>query len=80
MSSTSSPARVSALLSGLSGRAYRCACAVLGAVCADAAARPLHWVYDANAMREHLRGREDQPEFHPENRSPYYKLETGGLI
>ena len=51
--------------------------AVLGAVVADAASRPLHWVYDANSMKKHLKGRENTPEFDPVSRSPYYKLETG---
>ena len=31
----------------------RAAASILGAVVADAAARPLHWVYDRNALGVH---------------------------
>ena len=59
---------------------------ILGACVADAASRPLHWVYDMNAMNKYLNeeecgdllvDRNMEPEFYPENRSPFYSLPTG---
>jgi hypothetical protein len=44
---------------------------------ADAAARPLHWVYDLNELNKQIKGREERPEFLPESKSPYYSLKTG---
>lgn len=54
----------------------RVAC-LLGAAVADAAARPLHWVYDMRDMRAAVAGREASPEFLPTNKSPFYSLATG---
>ena len=58
--------------------------ALLGACVADAASRPLHWVYDMEALEKYLNetfadgiDRNKQPEFYPENRSPFYSLPTG---
>lgn len=57
--------------------------AMLGACVADAAARPLHWVYDMGALKKYLTSglggvdRMEEPEFFPENRSPFYSLPTG---
>ena len=51
--------------------------AVVGAAVADAAARPLHWVYDNNALQSYIRDVADTPEFFPENKSPFYSLPTG---
>ena len=60
--------------------------AILGACVADAAARPLHWVYDMSALNRYLGqkiGDTDEeksidrykyPEFFPENRSPFYNV------
>jgi len=43
---------------------------------ADAAARPLHWVYDMELMEELMKDGQD-PEFWPESMSPFYTLPTG---
>jgi hypothetical protein len=50
---------------------------ILGACVCDAASRPLHWVYEVNKLNEYLKGNEAKPEFFPENKSPFYSLETG---
>eukprot|EP00731_Ephydatia_muelleri_P038458 Em0769g2a len=50
--------------------------AILGAVIADAAAQPVHWVYDEDALKEALKGHA-QPEFLPQSVNPYYRLATG---
>jgi len=55
----------------------RAAASILGAVVADAAARPLHWVYDREKLDQILKEREDEPEFWPESKSPFYTLPTG---
>ena len=58
--------------------------ALLGACVADAASRPLHWVYDMHALKCYLKesfndgiDRNQQPEFYPQSRSPFYSLPTG---
>ena len=58
--------------------------ALVGACVADAASRPLHWVYDMEALEKYLNetfddgvDRNKQPEFYPENKSPFYSLPTG---
>ena len=58
--------------------------ALVGACVADAASRPLHWVYDMEALEKYLNvtfddniDRIKQPEFYPENKSPFYSLPTG---
>ena len=63
----------------LPGSGPRRLAALLGACAADAAARPLHWVYDVDALAAHLKEKElqDAPEFYPESRSPFYSLDTG---
>ena len=60
--------------------------AILGACVADAAARPLHWVYDMSDLKRYLKDkvgntaeeksidRNTFPEFYPENRSPFYSV------
>ncbi len=48
----------------------------LGAVVADAAARPLHWVYDPNKLKRYIKGKKEIA-FLKENKSPFYALETG---
>eukprot|EP00731_Ephydatia_muelleri_P017274 Em0010g372a len=50
--------------------------AIIGAVIADAAAQPTHWVYDDNALKEALKDHA-QPEFLPQSVNPFYRLETG---
>lgn len=49
---------------------------ILGAAVADAAARPLHWIYD-QADLEKLFQENRVPEFWPESKSPFYSLPTG---
>lgn len=57
--------------------------AMVGACVGDAAARPMHWVYDMSALNSYLKNdgtgtdRTKNPEFFPENRSPFYSLPTG---
>ena len=48
----------------------------LGAVVADAAARPLHWVYDPMKLKRYIKGKKEIA-FLKENKSPFYDLETG---
>jgi len=59
--------------------AERAEAAVLGAMVADAAAMPLHWLYDPDDIRRLLQaaGREGQPEFFPVPSSPFYKAAVG---
>ena len=52
------------------------AACILGAAVGDAAARPLHWVYDRSEMEKILQENR-APEFWPENKSPFYSLPTG---
>ena len=48
----------------------------LGATVADAAARPLHWVYDQKKLLKYIRGKKDFT-FLKINRSPFYNINTG---
>ena len=57
-------------------RQQRCVAAIVGAHVADAASRPLHWVYNVDALGEALKT-VDVPEFFPENKCPFYELELG---
>jgi len=56
---------------------------VVGACVADAASRPLHWVYNMDNLDSYLKSnlggvdRTLHPEFFPESRSPFYSLPTG---
>jgi len=50
---------------------------LLGAAVGDAAARPLHWVYDLGDLNKYIRSNPDHPEFWPESKSPFYSLPTG---
>ena len=65
----------------LASRSHRATAAVIGGLCADAACRPLHWVYDTQALQEyvHQLSADGNPEFLAENRSPFYRIPTGGL-
>jgi len=49
---------------------------ILGSAVADAAARPLHWIYDQTEL-DKLFQQNRVPEFWPESRSPFYTLPTG---
>jgi len=48
----------------------------LGATVADAAARPLHWVYDQKKLLTYIKGRKDFT-FLKKNKSPFYIIKTG---
>ena len=48
----------------------------LGATVADAAARPLHWVYNQKKLLEYIRGKKDFA-FLKKNKSPFYNIRTG---
>jgi hypothetical protein len=65
----------------MSSRPHRAKAAILGALCADAACRPLHWVYDTHEIQRHVieLSPDGNPEFLPENRSPFYSVPTGDL-
>ena len=53
----------------------RCVAALLGATVADAATRPLHWIYNQTQLDGIVGG--DNPEFWHENKSPFYSLPLG---
>ena len=48
----------------------------LGATVADAAARPLHWVYNQRKLLSYIRGKKDFT-FLKKNKSPFYDIKTG---
>ena len=48
----------------------------LGATVADAAARPLHWVYNQKKLLNYIKGKKDFT-FLKENKSPFYNIKTG---
>jgi hypothetical protein len=48
----------------------------LGATVADAAARPLHWVYNQKKLLTYIKGRKDFT-FLTKNKSPFYNIKTG---
>ena len=48
----------------------------LGATVADAAARPLHWVYNQKKLLSYVDGKKDFT-FLKKNRSPFYNIKTG---
>ena len=48
----------------------------LGATVADAAARPLHWVYNQKKLLTYIRGKKDFT-FLKNNKSPFYNIKTG---
>ena len=48
----------------------------LGATVADAAARPLHWVYDQKKLSNYIKGKRDFA-FLKKNKSPFYNIKTG---
>uniref|UniRef100_A0A8C9VEV2 Selenoprotein J n=2 Tax=Scleropages formosus TaxID=113540 RepID=A0A8C9VEV2_SCLFO len=49
---------------------------IVGSAVADAAAQPLHWIYDLQKLNAILAG-EPSPEFHPHPANPFYRRETG---
>ena len=50
----------------------------LGATVADAAARPLHWVYDSKKLKKYIKGKKDIT-FMKKNKSPFYSIKTGNV-
>ena len=50
----------------------------LGATVADAAARPLHWVYDPKKLNQYIRGKKEIA-FLRKNKSPFYSIKTGNV-
>ena len=48
----------------------------LGATVADAAARPLHWVYDQKKLNSYIKNKKDFA-FLKNNKSPFYSIKTG---
>ena len=47
-----------------------------GATVADAAARPLHWVYNQEKLLSYIKGKKDFT-FLKKNKSPFYNIKTG---
>ena len=50
----------------------------LGATVADAAARPLHWVYDPKKLNKYIKGKKEIT-FLKKNKSPFYSIKTGNV-
>ena len=50
----------------------------LGATVADAAARPLHWVYDPKKLKKYIKGK-NEITFLEQNKSPFYSIKTGNV-
>ena len=48
----------------------------MGATVADAAARPLHWVYNQKKLLTYIKGKKDFT-FLKNNKSPFYNIKTG---
>ena len=48
----------------------------MGATVADAAARPLHWVYNQKKLLTYIKGKKDFS-FLKKNKSPFYNIKTG---
>ncbi|CDQ82529.1 unnamed protein product [Oncorhynchus mykiss] len=50
--------------------------AIIGSAVADAAAQPLHWVYDLDKLDGFL-NEAPTPEFRPKSANPFYRRDTG---
>ena len=50
----------------------------LGATVADAAARPLHWVYNQKKINRYIKNKKDFS-FLKKNKSPFYTIKTGNV-
>ena len=50
----------------------------LGATVADAATRPLHWVYDPKKLKKYIKGKKEIA-FLKTNKSPFYSIKTGNV-
>ncbi|KAG5850532.1 hypothetical protein ANANG_G00083460 [Anguilla anguilla] len=51
--------------------------AIIGAAVADAAAQPLHWIYNPEKLSTILAQEGPCPEFRPQSANPFYRRETG---
>ena len=51
----------------------------LGATVADAATRPLHWVYDPKKLKSYIKDKKVIT-FLKQNKSPFYSVKTGNVI
>lgn len=51
--------------------------AIIGAAVADAAAQPMHWIYNPDKLKEVLSDLEPCPEFRPQSANPFYRRTTG---
>uniref|UniRef100_A0A3Q2Z3E7 Crystallin J1A-like n=1 Tax=Hippocampus comes TaxID=109280 RepID=A0A3Q2Z3E7_HIPCM len=51
--------------------------AIVGAAVADAAAQPMHWIYNLDRLREVLADLEPTPEFRADSANPFYRRKTG---
>ncbi|KAJ8010467.1 hypothetical protein DPEC_G00075390 [Dallia pectoralis] len=51
--------------------------AIIGAAVADAAAQPMHWIYNPEQLKNVLSDLEPCPEFRPQSANPFYRRETG---
>ena len=49
-----------------------------GATVAEAAARPLHWVYYSKKLKKYVKGKKDIT-FLKKNKSPFYSIKTGNV-
>ena len=50
----------------------------LGATVADAASRPLHWVYNQKQLKSYIKNKKDFS-FLKKNKSPFYDIKTGNV-
>lgn len=57
--------------------AERAVGAIIGAAVADAAAQPMHWIYNPDRLNEVLSDLEPSPEFRSESANPFYRRSTG---
>jgi len=69
--------RVRQALAGLSPLQRRMVGCVVGSCVADAAARPLHWIYSRERMASLLKQGARDAAFFPRSCSPFYTLPTG---
>ncbi|XP_054622378.1 crystallin J1A-like isoform X2 [Dunckerocampus dactyliophorus] len=51
--------------------------AIIGAAVADAAAQPMHWIYNPERLKEVLADLEPTPEFRADSANPFYRRKTG---
>ena len=49
---------------------------LLGGIVADAASRPLHWIYSPKKLKSYIKGKKDIA-FFKENKCPFYSVPLG---